>query len=61
MKTQDQKQIKELKQGDRISGTNGASLQIISLIKNKLFYYNEKTRQFKEVKVNVNDVVFMEC
>ena len=52
--------IKDLKQGDRVSGTNGSTIQIISLIKNKLFYYNEQTRQFKETKVNTNDFVFLE-
>ena len=54
------KQIKDLKTGDRISGTNGGVIQIISLISNKLFYYNEKTREFKEKPVNTNDFVFME-
>ena len=54
------KQIKDLKTGDRISGTNGGVIQIISLISNKLFYYNEKTREFKEKPVNINDFVFME-
>lgn len=52
--------IKDLKQGDRVSGTNGSIIQIISLIKNKLFYYNEQTREFKEKKVNTNDFVFLE-
>ena len=54
------KQIKDLKTGDRISGTNGGVIQIISLISNKLFYYNEKTREFKEKPVNINDFVFLE-
>lgn len=52
--------IKDLKQGNRVSGTNGSTIQIISLIKNKLFYYNEQTREFKEKKVNTNDFVFLE-
>lgn len=52
--------IKDLKRGDRVSGTNGSIIQIISLIKNKLFYYNEQTREFKEKKVNTNDFVFLE-
>lgn len=54
------KQIKDLKRGDRVSGTNGGVIQIISLINNKLFYYNEKTREFKEKPVNISDFVFME-
>ena len=53
-------QIKNLKTGDRVSGTNGGVIQIISLINNKLFYYNEKTREFKEKKVNTSDYVFLE-
>lgn len=57
---QEMRQIKDLKKGEHITGTNGSSLQIISLIKNKLFYYNEQTREFKEKKVNVNNFVFME-
>ena len=57
---QEMKQIKDLKKGDRISGTNGGVIQIISLIKNKLFYYNETNREFKEQTVNVGDFVFME-
>ena len=54
------KQIKDLKRGDRVSGTNGGVVQIVSLINNKLFYYNEKTREFKEKPVNINDFVFLE-
>ena len=54
------KQIKDLKKGDRVSGTNGGVVQIISLINNKLFYYNEKTREFKEKTVNISDFVFLE-
>lgn len=57
---QKMKQIKDLKQGDRVSGTNGGVFQIISLIKNKLFYYNETTREFKEKTININDFVFLE-
>lgn len=57
---QKMKQIKDLKQGDRVSGTNGGVIQIISLIKNKLFYYNETTREFKEKTINTNDFVFLE-
>lgn len=57
---QEMKQIKDIKKGDRVSGTNGGVIQIISLIKNKLFYYNEKSREFKEKTVNINDFVFME-
>lgn len=54
------KQIKDLKKGDRVSGTNGGVVQIISLQKNRLCYYNEKTREFKEKAVDINDFVFME-
>lgn len=54
------KQIKDLKKGDRVSGINGGAIQIISLQKNKLCYYNEKTREFKEKTVNINDFVFIE-
>ena len=57
---QQTKQIKDLKKGDRVSGTNGGVIQIVSLINNKLFYYNEKTREFKEKPVNISDFVFME-
>lgn len=57
---QKMKQIKDLKQGDRVSGTNGGVCQIISLIKNKLFYYNETTREFKEKIINITDFVFLE-
>lgn len=57
---QEMKQIKDLKKGDRVSGTSGGVIQIISLIKNKLFYYNETTREFKEKAVNISDFVFME-
>ena len=57
---QKQKQIKELKKGDRISATNGGVIEVISLIKNELFYYNEKTKEFKTKKININDFVFME-
>lgn len=57
---QEMKKIKDLKKGERVTGTNGSPIQIISLIKNELCYYNEKTREFKTKKVNVNDFVFME-
>lgn len=57
---QKMKQIKDLKKGDRISGTDGGVIQIISLMKNKLFYYNETTREFKEKTINIKDFVFME-
>ena len=58
---QEMKQIKDLKKGDRVSGTNGGVIQIISLIDNKLFYYNETSREFKEKTVNINDFVFVEA
>ena len=58
---QELKQIKDLKKGDRVSGTNGGVVQIISLINNKLFYYNETSREFKEKTVDVGDFVFMEA
>ena len=35
---QEMKQIKDLKKGDRVSGTNGGVIQIISLIKNTFTY-----------------------
>ena len=57
---QELKQIKDLRQGDRISGTNGGVIQIISLINNIIFYYNETSREFKEKIVNINDFVFIE-
>lgn len=57
---QEIRQIKDLKKGDRVSGTNGGTIQIISLQKNRLFYYNEKTREFKEKTVNIRNFVFLE-
>ena len=57
---QEIRQIKDLKKGDRVSGTNSGTIQIISLQKNRLFYYNEKTREFKEKTVNIRNFVFLE-
>lgn len=51
---QEMKQIKDLKKGDRVSGTNGGVIQIISL------NYNETSREFKEKTVNISDFVYME-
>ena len=58
---QEMKQIKDLKKGDRVSGTKGGVIQIKSVIRNKLCYYNEKSREFKEKPVNINDFVFIEA
>ena len=51
------KSIKELKKGDRILATGGAVARVISLYGNELFYFNEKTNEFRTKIVNVNDFV----
>lgn len=52
--------IRELKKGDRISGTNGSACQVISVTNNELFYYNEGTREFHTKKINLDDLVYLE-
>jgi dUTPase len=48
------KKMTELKHGDRIKGIRGEAIQVINYDYDaeELFYYNERTREFKAQKID---------